>query len=173
MNKDELYHYGVKGMRWGVRRYENYPGTYTQKGVKQFKEQSDKYDARRSEYLNAKQRYKTGQATRLDVNTARKGMRDQKRKMKSSYKHLKQDKLGDQGKELYAKGKRITFNNAMHYYAEVGVAFVASYFEQQGNHDLAVKTAVGGTAANLGMYFINEHQNKRLRAYYGHSSWNG
>ena len=28
----ELYHYGVKGQRWGVRRYQNEDGTYTAEG---------------------------------------------------------------------------------------------------------------------------------------------
>lgn len=29
-----LAHFGIKGMKWGVRRYQNKDGTYTAAGVK-------------------------------------------------------------------------------------------------------------------------------------------
>ena len=33
-SKDELYHHGVKGQKWGVRRYQNEDGTLTNAGKK-------------------------------------------------------------------------------------------------------------------------------------------
>ena len=35
---DYLMHYGVKGMKWGVRRYVNEDGSYTEAGKKRYKD---------------------------------------------------------------------------------------------------------------------------------------
>ena len=55
----ELYHYGIKGQKWGVRRYTNEDGTLTQEGQRKYNE-LHKYQELDSRYNNVVGKRKIG-----------------------------------------------------------------------------------------------------------------
>lgn len=52
---DELQHYGIRGQRWGVRRYQNSDGSLTAAGRKRYNQEMEKLEAR-EKVLKNKQR---------------------------------------------------------------------------------------------------------------------
>ena len=174
--QNELYHYGVKGMKWGVRRYENYGGSYTQRGVKRFRKAESDYDNAKSNVRKAKAQYKAGTTTKGQYKMAKNQVRSAKNKMKDAYGKLKNDKMADQGKMLYKNGKTITENNASAMRRQVGIVVganvAAALLANSGNIGLASVSgrtiAIGGTAINAILAARTRSQNKKLRAYYAH-----
>lgn len=114
---DFLAHHGVKGQKWGVRRYENFDGSLTRKGLARYKKSSEQYNKDRDTYKAVKIAYKKGltdpkgnrvTVPKSSVVNARINMKQSKRRMDKDYKHLALDKRADKGKELYSQGYRIT-----------------------------------------------------------------
>ena len=57
---DELYHYGIKGQKWGVRNYQNPDGTLTAAGKLRYYGSSDYQAAREKKSLGKMENAKTG-----------------------------------------------------------------------------------------------------------------
>lgn len=45
--KDELYHHGIKGQKWGIRRYQNEDGSYTEAGLKRRSSDAERHERRK------------------------------------------------------------------------------------------------------------------------------
>lgn len=169
-NNNYLMHFGVKGMKWGVRRYRNYDGSLTQAGVKRYNAAEKNYDEKHSKYKDLKQRYKSGEIDRATLKKAKKDLKASEKNLRKHYKHLKQDKLADQGKELYSRGYTISGMANARQAAVTGAYLVSLYVRHCGDIKLSNRMLGATATIDLATRFVSANRNRKLRAYYAHSS---
>lgn len=126
---DYLEHHGIKGQKWGIRRFQNADGTLTAKGQKRYGENLDINDRSRQNIA----KIRLGEARRrLDVakenaKTTNNSYRvaELKTRERMAKQALNKSKKIDKGAKLAAKGQTITGNKtktALGY----GAAFLGS-----------------------------------------------
>lgn len=141
MYENELYHHGIKGMRWGVRRYQNEDGSYTRAGRKRYGMDLDINDKSRTNIA----KIRLGEARRrLDVaktnnstNTSR--LAELKIRERSAKRAIKEAKYIDSGAKRLAKGETITGNSF-----KAALGYAAAY---AGSH--ALTSALNYSMSNL------------------------
>jgi len=152
--ESHLEHHGIKGQRWGVRRFQNYDGTYTQDGLRRYQKYEDQYSTAKKNLKETKRAYRSGSASQLDVNSAKNKVKDAKAKREKEYERLKKAHQADKGKELYRRGKTITGNDEKREALDTAISRSLSVASIAGGYYLTKGGIVG--RAGDGSYIYNK-----------------
>ena len=176
----ELYHFGIKGMKWGVRRYQNEDGSLTSLGKKRDKMLSDRKHAKKHPTIPSKIDAKYSRREFEDAKTRLK-LENQKKKSKRQLdlekKYIDQGFSKDEAEiKAYNRAKTekilkvaggIALTSAAAYVAYKHYDKVTDRVLGQGS-EIGRITSDGSESTNRAFYgFVNKHDKKRYEGLYG------
>lgn len=168
MHNSELYHFGIKGMKWGIRRFQNKDGTLTSKGKQRYSEnvsnaekelESAKENFKKAQkYYNKKTAYGTVYNQEASDRFLKAKANIEWKKQKISDAKLR-DKINNESKPVSKRRKEL-----QQQYMKDGMsedeAIVAAYKRDRTEKALI---AIGSVAAVAAVsYFAYKHYDKNV-----------
>lgn len=124
-NAGYIQHYGIKGMKWGVRRYQNKDGTLTAEG----KKREAAKDANQAEIQDRREAYRNRRTlSDEEINTRVRRLEQEKR-----FKSLTEDDIAP-GRAavkrlLHSTGAKVLYTAAL------GASIYAGHYAMTGQYD--------------------------------------
>lgn len=137
--EDYLEHHGIKGMHWGIRRYQNADGSLTEEGKRRYDVKEAKIKAK-AEKAVAKAQLKSAKlsvkAEKLAAKNLKRATKEQEKLMKMELKRLKKTAAYEKGRKF---GEKFAESFGSGFGKTIGEGLGNTFGNVQGWHELKTK----------------------------------
>lgn len=154
INNDELYHYGVIGQKWGIRRYQNSDGTLTAAGKRKAAKLRAKYEKYRQQYKEV-----TGKRLTFDIAKYKKqkaALADKDPLRKKNIKEMTDEELKQEIKRLKDENELKDLRDSNNPQKQKGESFIKKLWKN------GVSPGIVEAGKNLTSKFLTKAGNKSI-----------